>query len=71
MDPIYEYTERELKEIHLAMVYASYFRHGTAGHNGYMVLAKVAQQAGFGMDEYDKLSIPFNVKQAVSDGKLK
>lgn len=35
-------TERELKEIDFARVYAKDFAHGTTGHNGLMLLAKMA-----------------------------
>lgn len=42
-----ELSEREQKEVTLALLYATWFAHGTAGHNSYMVLAKVARQAGY------------------------
>ena len=45
-----ELNDRERKEVALAQVYATHFAHGTAGHNGYMTLAKVAQQAGYFCD---------------------
>lgn len=40
-------TEREQKEVALALVYHMAFRHGTAGHGTYTALAKVAQQNGY------------------------
>ena len=42
-----ELSEREQKEVVLALLYATWFAHGTAGHNSYMTLAKVARQAGY------------------------
>lgn len=44
-------TTREASEILLALVYARDFHHGTAGHNSYMVLAKLATAVGFRIDE--------------------
>lgn len=35
-------TERELKEIDFATVYAEQFAHGTTGHNQLMIIAKLA-----------------------------
>ena len=40
-------TEREQKEVALALVYHMAFGHGTAGHGTYTALAKVAQQNGY------------------------
>lgn len=34
--------ERQRKEIEFARLYASNFRHGTAGHNQYMLIATLA-----------------------------
>lgn len=31
----------------MALLYSTWFAHGTAGHNSYMTLAKVARQAGY------------------------
>lgn len=45
-----ELNDREQKEVMLAQVYATNFAHGTAGHNSYMTLAKVARQAGYFCD---------------------
>lgn len=36
------FTEREMKEIKLAEVYARDFAHGTTGHNALMIIAKMA-----------------------------
>lgn len=36
-------SEREILEIHLAIVYASHFHHGTTGHNQLMIIAKLAE----------------------------
>ncbi len=36
-----EYTDRELKEIILALVYADDFQHGTDGHNRLILIAKL------------------------------
>lgn len=36
--------EREWNEVKLAQVYAQGFHHGTSGHLGYMVLAKLAEK---------------------------
>lgn len=51
-------TKRELSEIHLAMSYAENFHHGTAGHNGYMVLAKVMAFQGFVLEFDGTLTYP-------------
>lgn len=36
-------TEREQKEVELACLYVARFGHGTVGHNGYVVIAKLAR----------------------------
>jgi hypothetical protein len=35
------FTDRELKEIEFAYVYASEFAHGTDGHNAKVIIAKM------------------------------
>lgn len=35
------FTDRERDELMFARAYASYFNHGTNGHNGYVILAKL------------------------------
>lgn len=40
-------TQRELKEIHLAMLYSVEFNHGTDGHNRLNLVAKFAIDKGF------------------------
>jgi hypothetical protein len=39
--------ERRLKEILLDMLYATYFSHGTDGHNARIILAAQAVQLGY------------------------
>lgn len=39
-------TARELNEIKLALYYEKHCAHGTAGHNQYMLIAKMAKQLG-------------------------
>lgn len=36
------FTDRELKEIDFAKVYAEQFAHGTTGHNQLLIIAKLA-----------------------------
>lgn len=40
-------SERELKEVQLAQVYASDFHHGTTGHNQLMLISKLADMLHF------------------------
>lgn len=42
--------DRSRKEVELARLYAKDFHHGTAGHNGYMLIAKLAEL----LDEAEK-----------------
>lgn len=37
-----EFDERQLKEIAFSRVYAKEFGHGTDGHNGKLIIAKMA-----------------------------
>lgn len=37
-----KFDERQLKEIDFCLLYAKDFRHGTEGHNGKMIIAKLA-----------------------------
>lgn len=37
------FTERELKEIYFALMYAYNFSHGTDGHNRLILIAKLAE----------------------------
>lgn len=39
-------TARELNEIKLALYYEKHCAHGTAGHNQYMLIAKLAKAQG-------------------------
>jgi hypothetical protein len=39
-----ELDEREQKEIRFALFYVDYFDHGTSGHLGYTVIAKLADK---------------------------
>lgn len=39
--------ERQLKEILFCLVYASFFSHGTDGHNSKIVIAKQAVKSGY------------------------
>lgn len=43
------YDERQLKEIAFSLVYVEHFAHGTAGHNQYILVAKMARELGFDM----------------------
>lgn len=51
-----ELTERELKEVRLALFYESECNHGTAGHNRLLLIAKLARALGYayaiGEDEF-------------------
>lgn len=42
--------QRRLKEIYMAMYYTALLHHGTAGHNGYLVLADLAAKEGYLID---------------------
>jgi hypothetical protein len=42
-------TERELKEIKLALWYEQHCVHGTTGHNRLMIIAKLARYAGMSL----------------------
>lgn len=53
------FTQRELKEIHLALAYATpQFSHGTDGHNRLLLLARMARLAGFTLSEAGDLALP-------------
>lgn len=57
-------TQRELKEIHLAMLYSSTFNHGTDGHNRLNLIAKFAIDKGFMLvntGEGMEVRVPANV----------
>jgi hypothetical protein len=55
-----ELTERELKEIKLALIYDEQFN-GTDNH--LIIVAKLARFAGFNLDKIDaEMSIPSTVK---------
>lgn len=45
-----ELSEREAKDIHLALYYAKYLAHGVSGHNQLMVMAKLATYMGFALE---------------------
>lgn len=49
MPSIYFLDERQIAEIRLALYYAKYCHHGTAGHNSYMLLAGMATAMGFAL----------------------
>lgn len=63
-----ELNDRERKEVALAQVYATHFAHGTAGHNGYMTLAKVARQAGYFFDMGSETPTLHRYAGEISDG---
>lgn len=56
-----ELTQRELSEIRFSMVYARWFNHGTAGHNGYLLTAKLAERLGIHLLEDDSLILPSDI----------
>lgn len=39
-------TERQIKEMIFALIYAEQFGHGTEGHNRLLLIAKLAQALG-------------------------
>lgn len=44
MEWINHFSERERAEINFALTYVQQFDHGTAGHLGYTVIAKMARR---------------------------
>lgn len=55
-------TEREVKEIDLALYYERRCNHGTAGHNRLMLIAKLASAMGIYVEPIlDTLVFPENV----------
>lgn len=59
-----EYSERELRVINLALIYAREFHRDTAIDNGQMLIAKMALHLGFELDANLQLLLPPTVKQA-------
>lgn len=55
------FDSRELSELAFALVYALYFRHGTAGHNRLMLLAWLANRMGI-------ILSPVTIQITLSDG---
>lgn len=56
-------TERELREIHHALWYATFGNHGTVGHNMLIIIAKMARYQGFYLiDEDSELVYPSYVE---------
>lgn len=62
MEHIIELKEREVKEIHLALLYASDFNHGTSGHLAYCTIAALAYEVGFFLNEDGTLNVPDAVR---------
>lgn len=52
-----KYTARQLAEIRLALFYKR-LDHGTDGHNRLLLIAQMATQEGFTLDEYTELRGP-------------
>ena len=46
-DKLTQLDERQEKEVLLSLLYAAQFAHGTAGHNSYMTIARLASKAGY------------------------
>ena len=46
-------SDRELYEIRLALLYENYCNHGTAGHNRLSLIAKLAKNAGYSLDQFE------------------
>lgn len=55
------FTQREISEIELALFYAMKCKHITAGHNRLLLIAKMAQNLGFGMGSNAKMIVPSDV----------
>lgn len=53
-----ELTERELTEIRHSLFYAQNLHHGTAGHNLFMLVAKLSTNIGFSLDGNTTLVYP-------------
>lgn len=64
-----ELTERELKEIQLALYYESDLAHGTDGHNRIILLAKLARHVGFELKGIDWPELWYMDKLVDLEGK--
>ncbi len=55
------FTQREMSEIELALFYVMRCKHGTAGHNRLLLIAKMAQRMGIVMDANRVMIVPSDV----------
>lgn len=61
------FTQREMSEIELALLYVMRCKHGTAGHNRLLLIAKMAQRMGIFMGSNAKMIVPSDVSVEAFD----